>query len=463
MRLHRLVRSFAASAALALPAAADAQGFGLNEIGSCAVGRGFATTGAPCMDPSFIYWNPAAGTMQKGWSVLAGTAAVFVGGSFTSDTTGREDEGDVPIVFPPHAFVSYAPATGRWSAGLGVYVPYGLTSQWKEDFPGRFSAQKAALATFYIQPNLSFDVVPNRLSIGGGPVFGHSMIELKQSVDLSSQSVPTTSITFANLGIAPQTEFARARLKGSANAVGFNLGIHAMLTPSFQIGARYLSHLKFKYDDADATFTPVATGLIVPVGGVFPGAPAGTPLDAVVAAAFTAPGPLVSQSVKTEIDHPAQFQVGLGFTGLPGNTISLDYTWIGWSSFDELPIDFATAPDRSLIEGYDNSWSVRSGLEHKFANQWAGRAGFSYVNTPVPDETVTPLLPDMNRYNFNLGAGIPLGPRFTLDAAYLRVEAKGRRGRIVERTDVSQTALDLNTGFYRLNANIFSVSLKANF
>jgi hypothetical protein len=69
----------------------------------------------------------------------------------------------------------------------------------------------------------------------------------------------------------------------------------------------------------------------------------------------------------------------------------------------------------------------------------------------------------MNRYNFALGAGVPLGKTLTLDASYLRVETQGRRGRVVERTVRSQTATQLNTGWYGLNANIFSASVKLQF
>jgi hypothetical protein len=43
------------------------------------------------------------------------------------------------------------------------------------------------------------------------------------------------------------------------------------------------------------------------------------------------------------------------------------------------------------------------------------------------------------------------------------VNTQGRRGRVVDRTSESQTAADLNGGWYQLSANILSVSLKANF
>ena len=60
MTLHRATRFALALGMLGLPAIARAQAFGLNEIGSCALARGFATTSAPCDDASSIYWNPGA-------------------------------------------------------------------------------------------------------------------------------------------------------------------------------------------------------------------------------------------------------------------------------------------------------------------------------------------------------------------------------------------------------------------
>jgi len=63
------------------------------------------------------------------------------------------------------------------------------------------------------------------------------------------------------------------------------------------------------------------------------------------------------------------------------------------------------------------------------------------------------------------GAGIPLMGRFALDATYAHIFTSGRRGRIDERAagTTSAQALALNSGFYTLSANIFSLSLKANF
>jgi long-chain fatty acid transport protein len=232
----------------------SAQGFGLNEVGSCAIARGFAATGSPCADVSTVYWNPAATTSLPGLSVYGGVSAIAVRGAFTADTTGRVDKGDVPTEYPPFLGINWTPASHRYALGVAAYVPYGLTSQWGTDFVGRFSAQKAALQSVYVQPNVAVELVPGKFSVGGGPTIGWSQLELRQSLDIASQQAQP-GVTFAQLGIAPGTEFARAQVKGSATGVGFNVGAHWQPTPALSLGARYLSKVRFKYDGADATFT----------------------------------------------------------------------------------------------------------------------------------------------------------------------------------------------------------------
>jgi len=460
---------YAAPVACLIAVAAEGQGFGLNEIGTCAVGRGFAVTGAPCADASDIYWNPAATTRgANGKTTLTlGGALIALNGGFRQDTSGRRYASDVPTSFVPHLFGNYV--MGRTAFGLGVYVPYGLTSQWRDDFPGRFSAKKASLQTFYIQPNIAYAITPT-WSIGGGPVLGYSRVELIQSQDFSAQPVPGQPFTFGYLGIASETEFARARIKGSATGAGFHVGVFGRPTPEWTVGARYLSTVRFNYDDADATFTQIPTNLVLPVGNPIN---SGTTvsIDALVQPQFTGSGALTAQKASTTIKHPWQAAIGVGYAGFRRTLISADVLRLGWSEFNTLPLTFkgaASAESRVLIEDYNDIWAYRVGVEHRVqsTNTWNGitlRGGFSYADTPAPDATVTPLLPDMPRRNTSFGIGIPLGPTTTLDASYLYVGTPGRRGRIIERTSESQTANQLNSGAYDLEANVFSVTLTTTF
>lgn len=456
-----------AAAALAAPRLLHAQGFALSEIGSCAVGRGFAVTAAGCGDATDIYWNPAALVGRTGATVTLGAADVAVRGGFTQDSTGRRYPGNVPNTLVPHLFLNYS--TGRLALGLGVYVPYGLTSQWNGDFPGRFQALKASLQSIYVQPNVAIRLAPG-WSVGGGPVFGRSTVELVQGLDLSQQVAAVQNgqpVTFGQLGFAAGTEFGRARLKGSATAVGFNVGLHGAAGP-WALGARYLSALDFRYDRASVTFAQRPTGLVLAANNPL-GFPSG-PLDPILAGQFSSAGPLAAQTGSSEIRHPWQAQGGVAFTGLPGTTLSADLTRTGWSSFNTLPITFsgnARSQSRSILEGYRDSWSYRFGAAHTLQGPgtfagWTARAGYSYAQTPAPDVTVTPLLPDMDRQNYAVGLGIPIGPG-RLDAAYLYVYTPGRRGRIVERTLPTETAAQLNSGAYDLRASVISATYTVSF
>ncbi len=464
MTLHRASRyALTLAALLGAPYAAHGQAFGLNEIGSCALARGFAVTSAPCADPSSIYWNPGAMPAAQGLSFLGGGAFIKIDGDFTRDTSFRVYKADVPTSFVPHVFLNYR--AGDLAYGIGLYVPYGLTSQWGDDFPGRFAAKKASLQTIYVQPNISYQINPD-WSIGGGPVIGHSSIELVQAIDLSGQfAVPAAGLTFGNLGIPKYTEFARATLKGSAMAYGVNLGVHGRLSPEWQVGLRFLSQVTFSYDDADATFVQMPTGLTLAAGNPL-GAPANTSVDAIVASQFTGSGALTTQKVATEIQHPAQVQAGLAYTGFANTTLSADFAYVGWKSFKQLPVNFkGTAPSRVLQEDYNNTSSLRLGIERRMTNGAALRGGFAAAASAAPAETVTPLLPEMDRQLGMIGGYLPLGGGLGVDATYAHIFTGGSRGRVDERpANITATqALALSSGAYTLNANIVSFSLKYSY
>jgi long-chain fatty acid transport protein len=461
---------------LTLPAVARAQGFGLNEISACGISRAYAATAAGCRDASTIYWNPAAATTIHRLSVVAGVSAISLDGKFEQDTTFRTFKGDVPTAWVPNLFLNYHDSTKAYAYGIGVYVPYGLTSQWTADFPGRFLAKKAAIQSIYVQPNVAWQI--NRMwSIGAGPVIAHSHVELIQAVDLAPLPVPNVTLPngapvfFQQLGIARRTEFAQARLDGGAWGFGGHFGVQLRPNADWSVGARFLTPVKFSFDAADATFTQVPTSLTVGGALVNPSnpsqviVPAGTPVDQLLTPQFGSGGALVSQTVKTKITNPAQVQFGVAYAGFTNWELEADYAWVGWRQFKELPLQFSnpTTPSRTLIEDFNNSSSIRLGAEYRFQSDIHVRAGFAGVSAAAPDETVTPLLPDQDRANYALGAAFPVFGNWVIDAGYVRVQTPGRRGRIDDRTSRNQTAAQLNTGVYTLNANIFTVGIKAAF
>ncbi|HEX7938710.1 MAG TPA: outer membrane protein transport protein, partial [Gemmatimonadaceae bacterium] len=219
-------------------------------------------------------------------------------------------------------------------------------------------------------------------------------------------------------------------------------------------------------------------------------------------------GLLAKQKVSTFINHPDQLQFGFAYTGFKDWTLSFDYAWTGWKKFGVLPVDFAndslptcrslivagdfkcdynsldkivsktsaalpvsgTLPagaagsvDAPLFEDYNNTSSIRIGVEHTLPNGWLVRAGFAGVASAAPDETVTPLLPEQDRSYVSIGTAFPIMKNVTLDGSYGLVLGSSRRGRIDERLSRAQTGTTLNSGVYDLSANVFSLSLKATF
>jgi long-chain fatty acid transport protein len=462
MTFRLALRPLLALAVLLAPGVARAQGFGVNEIGSCTVARSYAVVGAPCADASTIFWNPAFASSLRGWSVLAGVAAIDLAGEFERDTVGTIHETTAPIAPVPHLFVNYVAPNSRRSVGVGVYVPYGLTMEWEDDFPGRFQAQRASIASIYVQPNFGFRINES-WAVGGGPIFAHSTVELRRSVDLADQRA-SAAATFAQLGIPRRTEFARVDLEGGGIGIGGQIGVHGRLSPAWTVGARFMLPIWFEYD-GDATFTQIDTDLVL--GGTVQ-APfsAGAEVDVLVAPQFAAGAPLAPQRVRTKVVHPAQIQAGVGYTGFPNLTLDLDYAWVGWKNLQQIVIDFqGGAPDATLIQDYNHSSAIRVSAEYALQQMQGAklRAGFAGVATAAPDATVTPLLPEQDRNYMTVGAGLPVLGAWTIDLAYVRVNTPGRRGRIVERSSRGQSAQDLNSGVFTLGANVFSVSLKGSF
>jgi long-chain fatty acid transport protein len=453
-----------------LPAMAGGQGFALNEIGSCAIARGFAATAGACMDASLLFWNPAGLARLEGGSALLGASAIQLNGKFVRDTTGTEYKGEAPLAIVPTVFVNkqLTYMNRKWAIGGGIYIPYGLTSQWGDDFIGRFTAKKAALHSIYAQPNIAFNI-NDKWSIGGGPIYVKSDVELIQSIDLAALPTTTPGVTFANLGFAKGTEIGQVHLESGGHTYTGAIGIMGTINDRWTVGARYLGKARVKYRGSIAQFTQTTTGLVVP--GTVGTIPAGTPVDLLIAPQFAANGAFEpDQQGWTEITHPDQAQIGFGYKNFRGWDVEFDYQWTGWKKFKELPVSFfrpSGAPNTSLtrvlIEDYNNTSAFRIGAEHGFANRSTVRLGLAGATQAAPEATVTPLLPEQGRGYFSIGGSYPLTSKLTVDGAYMNIQTPGRRGRTDERASRDVNAIQLNNGVYSLTAHILSLSLKASF
>src|SRR5256712_13006948 len=83
-RMQRVVRYVLVLFA-GLPALLPAQGFGIYEQGTCAMGRAGTGVAAPCADGSATFFNPVGLAGVKGAHLTVGATPPDVPGGFTDD------------------------------------------------------------------------------------------------------------------------------------------------------------------------------------------------------------------------------------------------------------------------------------------------------------------------------------------------------------------------------------------
>ena len=463
----------------AAPTLLGAQGFGIYEQGTCAMGRAGAGVAAPCSDGSAMFFNPAGLAGLSGGHVTIGATLLDVRGGFTDDVFQQKNKLDDPLLAVPQAYISYA-ATPKLGVGVGLFAPYGLETKWPMAFDGRFAGYKNILQSLYIQPTLAYQLSP-RLSIGGGFDIVLGKVELNQRLDLAQTPVPLAGVpqgtVFGQFGIAPGTDFANAHLEATKTTVAGHFGAILKASDRLSFGANFLTQAKFEYSGT-ATFTQVPTNLVVPadltIGTLT--IPAGTPVDGLLGGPASAggfdlfnptTGVFRSQPVTTTIRNPSQLELGLAYKLANGWTLLGDYQLTWWSQFDTLNITFPSDASgllsRKLFESYQNTSGFRFGAEWAKDAKWTFRGGYLHHGGAAPAETVTPLLPEAQRNEFTIGTTVKLAAALSADLAYQYIRQNDRRGRTREPIFNQVPTTGLNNGLYDFQAHLFGVSLSYGF
>lgn len=395
-------------AALVVAAPAFGAGFGIFEQGTKAMGMAGAFT-AQADDPSLLFHNAGglafvtAPEAAVGVTWIRSTEADLEGANpFPGE--GYRAEQETLSEFPPHLYY-VRPLNRTWKWGIGVYAPFGLVTEWKDParFAGRYLSARAALETVDVNPTLGWQVTPN-FGLGFGAIARFSTVELDRFVPAINPFTQTV------------VDVGRLSLESDMDSgYGFNVGMLHKVTPAFSWGLSYRSALEIEYG-GDARVTQIPTG--------------NAQLDAIVATRIPFARDL---PVETEIEFPEMASFGVAYAFTDRLLVEADVNWTGWSSFDEVLIDFTggatnSLPDATIPEHWDDAMNYRVGL------RWGGpqgqwRIGYVFDETPQPEEAVSPLLPDADRDGITLGFGRDAG-RLSWDLAVMYLQFDERtRGR----------------------------------
>lgn len=380
---------------LALRLGIFASGFQLNEHGARAMGMADAFAGV-ANDPSTIYFNPAGLTNLRGTNFLAGVALIAPSADFEGplpSTTKTEQDSQV---FTPINFYATHSFKNGLSLGLGVNNQYGLGTKWPNDWVGRYLAVETEITAFYFTPVVAYKI-SDVFSIGVGAVIALADVTIINNIPLqnpvSGQLLPD----------------GRVELEGDATSFGFSAGIFVKPSDVISFGVSYRSENEFDFE-GDAATTPATLDFTHPIAG-----PQSIPLP--------------HGAVKAPLTTPQNLTVGVGLYPSKDLTISADFQWVGWSSYDKLEITFEEydldpiTPEQENVEtairNYEDSFIIRMGAEYLISPEFALRGGLFYDNNPVKDNYVEPTLPDADRYGINVGCGYNFSPALRVDLAYL--------------------------------------------
>jgi long-chain fatty acid transport protein len=454
----------ALTAASILPAGAMAQGFGVYEQGACVMGRAGTGVARPCADGSTIFFNPA--NLAATPDVLSvGLTGIAPRGSFTNDLTGIQGDLADKVYPVPNLYLvkGLSPGAGsridRVALGVGVFAPFGLTTEWPTTFEGRFLGYKTVIRAIYVQPTAAVRLL-GRVSVGAGMDVNFAHVQLRQRVDLSTQTA-APGVTFADIGIPTGTDFADANLSANATRVGFHVGASATVTHGLDVGVRYMSRQTVHFDNGTVEISQVPTGLVIPA--TLPGIPAGTPVDVLVAPQFAPGGPLTNQSATALVRLPDQLVFGLAYAPVERVRLLADAQWSHWAVFDRVPITFEKLPPETLRQDNRNVWDLRFGGEYDASRSLTLRGGWYTHRGAEPDYAVIPNLPEGGRSSFTLGVGTRLGAGVRLDAAYQYIDQADRRGRTVPLDTTVTPFTAQNNGLYKFHAHLFGATFSYAF
>jgi long-chain fatty acid transport protein len=375
-----------------------ASGIQITEKGTKGLGNAWAGGAAVAEDASTIYWNPAGLTRLDGnhaelsvhfirpsfkWDDDGSTITPAAGGAPLTGSDGGDAGGPnfVPNFFYSHAFGD------KWRAGIGIVSPFGLETDYDDDWKGRYYTTKSTLLSVDINPSVAYRI-SSQWSVGAGISAQYLDAELKNKIDYGT-------ISGGAVG-APQTVDGKAKVEMDDWAWGYNLGVLFELTENTRFGLTYRSKVKYDDDDGDATFnTPAAAQPVADQLG------------------------LVDTGTSAKLDMPANASLSAYHKLNEKWAIMASVVWTQWSSLDELRIQFDSgAADNVTTLDWDDSFYYAIGTTWYYSDQWTFRGGVAYDQTPVPDkEKRSPRVPDDDRFWVSTGASYEFLDRWGLDFA----------------------------------------------
>ena len=419
MRSSKLLGSVVLGGTALVVTEAGAGGFQITELSARA--QGFRTAGAAAVaeDPSTVWFNPAGLTRLGGQQIDATGHAFY--GSFkfrdrgTLTPVGPAGGAPVPVegktasdagefAFIPNLYYSYR-LNEQTTLGVGFNSPYGLVTDYDDDWVGRYHALRSELLTININPGIGYRL-NEQWSLGAGINIAYVDAELSNAVDVGTiATVLFPPGVAAAFGLSPGTleSDGFTKLTGDDWGYGYNLGLLYELSGVTRFGISYRSKIETTVEGTLQTSLP----------------------DRLVESPLGAGLGIESQSRiggKADLTLPATFVLGAYHRLNDRWSLLAGATWTEWSDFDELRIELEDGREIVQPENWDDVWRYSLGVELRHSDRWTFRGGYEYDESPVGGiANNTARIPDADRQFLALGGSYTPSKQLSIDFAYTRI------------------------------------------
>ncbi len=374
---------------------ADGAGVAIMEQSVKGLGTAFAGGAAAAEDAATIFFNPAGLSRLSGSQAVAGMHLLLPTARFSNEGSshlagqplGGGDGGDPgSAILIPNFYYGHK-LNDRFSAGLGVFSPFGLSTTYDSGWVGRYHAVKSELLNFNINPAVAYRVT-EKLSLGAGINAQYLKAELSNAIDFG-----TIFAALGAPGAAPQMNDGFVTFEGDSWSWGYNVGALYEFSGDTRAGIAYRSRIDHKLN-GDAHFS-----------GVPSLNPTGRFVDSGITSDVTLP-----DSLSASIWHNLSKEVA----------VMADVTWTNWSTIEELRIrlDNPAESDAVLTLQWEDTFRYSVGAVY-LPGTWTFRAGAAYDESPVPDAAhATPRVPDSDRIWLAAGVGYKISDSISVNTGY---------------------------------------------